>query len=740
MTREHGNIDQSLFYRDNYEHLADTLRQLDLLMQLRVMEFRQRTQTPEAKAASSQGLCIAHEFIDWLLCREDTLTSEPCEFTKLRHQIDTLQKEIDDKIAGSVDRGIFLALPYLAQMFALSAFELQTVVICLGPELHSKYDKLYAYIQDDITRKKPSVDLVLDLLCDSEASRWHARTLFSDHAPLFRAGLLHRSDDPQSVSGSSGLAQFLNLDQRILSYILGNNAVDGRLDGLVTLLSPLPTLEDVCVEPTLKTQLLHFIHRHFAEPAAPLPPMILYFQGPYGVGQRDLARGLCGQWQRPLLCLDMERLLAQEADGETLLRLVGREVRLQGAALLVDHVDAALQEDGKTKAMLKRLAQVIAEESWLTFLAGEKPWSQTECFTQAVFHAFALPVPDAAVRKAAWERALIDFVPPADIAWTGLLANQFRLTPGQIHEAATWAAHVCVMRGDSQGVTLADLFAGCRSQSNRKLAELALQIGPRYGWEDIVLPEDKLAQLREICSHVTYRYRVFGEWGFDRKLSHGKGLSVLLAGPSGTGKTMAAAIMAHALQLDLYKIDLSGVISKYIGETEKHLARIFQEAGSSNAILFFDEADALFGKRTKVSDAHDRYANIETSYLLQKMEEYDGMVILATNLRENMDEAFTRRMRFIVEFPFPDATSRQQIWQRHFPHEAPVRADIDYAWLAKQFQITGGNIKNIVLNAAFFAAEDGGVIGMEHVLCGARREFEKIGKLWNDIRFVQPKS
>jgi SpoVK/Ycf46/Vps4 family AAA+-type ATPase len=233
---------------------------------------------------------------------------------------------------------------------------------------------------------------------------------------------------------------------------------------------------------------------------------------------------------------------------------------------------------------------------------------------------------------------------------------------------------------------------------------------------------------------------VFGEWGFDRKLSHGKGLSVLFAGPSGTGKTMAAEIMARELQLDLYKIDLSGVVSKYIGETEKNLARIFQEAESSNAILFFDEADALFGKRTKISDAHDRYANIETSYLLQKMEEYEGVVILATNLRENMDEAFTRRMRFIVEFPFPDAASRQQMWQTHFPREAPLSADIDYAWLAKQFQITGGNIKNIVLSAAFFAAGDGGAIGMEHVLYGARREFEKIGKLWNDRLFVHAKS
>jgi ATP-dependent 26S proteasome regulatory subunit len=739
MTLTHGIPDQRPFYRDNYEHLADVLRRLDLLIQLHVLEFRQRTPVPALTAASTPGLYIAHERVDWLLSQEATVAPELSACTDLRQQLDALQDDIDARVAESAARGTFLALPCLAQMFALSAFELHALVICLAPELRRKYDTLYAYVQDDITRKRPSVDLVLDLLCDSEDSRWKGRTAFSDHAPLFRAGLLHRSDDPQSVAGSSGLAQFLKLDQRILHFILSNNALDGRLDGLVTLLSPLPSLEHVLVEPALKSQVLHFVHRHFAEPTAPLPPMVLYFQGAYGAGQRDLALGLCGQWDRPLLCLDMERLLAQEAHADKVLTLVGREALLQGAFLLIEHVDAAWYEDGRAKALMKRLAQVAMEHSWLTFLAGEKLWSLQGLFGQAVFHALTLPMPTVPVRQAAWERALADLTPPAEMAWAGLLANQFRLTPGQINEAVAWAAHICAMRGESPAMTLADLYAGCRAQSNRKLAELAQQIYPRYGWEDIVLPEDKLVQLREICSHVTHRYQVFGDWGFDRKLSHGKGLSVLFAGPSGTGKTMAAEIMAHALQVDLYKIDLSGVVSKYIGETEKNLAKIFQEAESSNAILFFDEADAVFGKRTKIADAHDRYANIETSYLLQKMEEYEGAVILATNLRENLDEAFTRRMRFIVEFPFPDAASRQDIWQRHFPDEAPVSADVDCAWLAKQFQITGGHIKNIVLNAAFFAAEDGGSIAMEHVLHGARREFEKIGKLWNDVRFVHSK-
>ena len=611
-------------------------------------------------------------------------------------------------------------------------------MICLAPELRRKYDTLYAYVQDDITRKRPSVDLVLDLLCASEAERWHARTVFADHAPLFRHGILHRVEDPRSPSGSSGLAQFLQLDQRMLTYILGNNHLDGRLDGYARLIAPSSSLEEVLVEPTIKTRLTHFTRQRFSQQSSAAQQLVLYFHGPYGVGKRDLALGLCAQWDCPLLYVDLELLLARETDVATGLRLAFREGRLLYAALYVDHIDALLREEGKARGWMKVLAHTAEAYGWLTFLAGEKPWSLQGVFDQESFCAVEIPMPDAPMRQAAWERAMERFMPGAERAWAGPLANQFRLTPGQIHDAAAWAEQRHAMQGGPQAITLAELYAACRSQSHHKLGELAVKVEPHYGWEDLVLPAEKLEQLKEICSQMAHRYRVFGEWGFQRKLSHGRGLSALFAGPSGTGKTMAAEVMAHALQLDLYKIDLSGVVSKYIGETEKNLARVFQEAESSNAILFFDEADALFGKRTKISDAHDRYANIETSYLLQRMEAYEGMVILATNLRENMDEAFTRRIRFIVEFPFPNATHRKLIWQTHFPREAPVGADLDYEWLAQQFQITGGNIKNVVLNAAFFAAADGGVIGMAHVLRGARREFEKIGKLWNDKLFVQP--
>ncbi len=247
-----------------------------------------------------------------------------------------------------------------------------------------------------------------------------------------------------------------------------------------------------------------------------------------------------------------------------------------------------------------------------------------------------------------------------------------------------------------------------------------------------MLPPDQMAHLREICAQAEYRNVVYGDWGFDRKLSLGKGLNMLFVGPPGTGKTMAAEVIAHGLHLDLYRIDLSQVVSKYIGESEKNLDKIFTAAEYSNSILFFDEADALFGKRSEVRDSHDRYANIEISYLLQKMEEYQGISILATNLRQNLDDAFMRRVQAVVEFPFPDEDYRCRIWNSMFPPEAPIAADVDFKLLAHEVQLAGGNIKNMALAAAFYAAGDNRAISMEHLIQAAHREHQKIGRSWNE--------
>ena len=726
----------SLVYESNYQHLEDELQKLDLMIQLRITKLRLKMQKTGIEA--NPGLSISHEEVDWLLNGDEPSVVDSLDMADIRHRLEMLQTRINQRVMVSIQHGIFLALPHLAHLFDLSSLESQAVAICLAPELHRKYDKLYAYLQDDITRMKPSVDLILELLCESQADRWQAGALLSEHSPLFGAGILHKVDGPQSPSGSSGLAQFLKLDQRMVDYILGRNSDGKGLHGLVQFFAPSPVLNSVPVDEAVKSNLLNLVQYQFTERDIHPRRLVLYLYGPYGVGKHDLALGLCGQLNCPLLYLDMEILLAHEADLGTLLRLVLREGLLSKAALYFDNVDVLLKEEGRARTLMKKVAEVVKEYGWLTFLAGEKTWLCKGMFDQAAFHSVALSIPDVTIREAVWQQVLERLVPDLDPSWAELLAAQFRLTPGQIHDAAEFAESQYAMNGRRE-ISTADLYAACRYQSNQALGELAVKIEPRYDWEDIVLPANKLTQLKEVCHQVKERYGLLKRWGFDRKLARDKGISVLFSGSSGTGKTMAAEVIAHELQLDLYKIDLSQVVSKYIGETEKNMARIFDEAETSNAILFFDEADAVFGKRTDVSDAHDRYANIETSYLLQKIEEYEGVVILATNLRSNIDDAFTRRIRLIVDFPSPDAERRMKIWKVHFPTATPMSDDIDCEFLAKEFQLEGGSIKNIVVNAAFLAYRNGGVINMEHLLHGTRLEYEKIGKLWNEPKIPEPK-
>ncbi len=305
------------------------------------------------------------------------------------------------------------------------------------------------------------------------------------------------------------------------------------------------------------------------------------------------------------------------------------------------------------------------------------------------------------------------------------IAAMFELTPGQIRDATRLAETIAIERHEDGQVTEDDIVAASQVVSGSRLAGLARKEKSDFDWNDLILPAAQTRHLQEICARHRQKTGVFDRWGFGKKLPYGRGTHAVFHGSSGTGKTMAAGIIARELKLEIYRIDLSRVVSKYIGETEKNLAKIFSEAEHTHAILFFDEADALFGKRTEVKDAHDRYANIETSYLLQEIECYPGLTILATNLQENMDKAFLRRMQFVVDFPFPDETHRRKLWTSFIPPEAPVQDDIDLGFLAKRIQMTGGSIKNIVINAAFYAHAAGEAISMRHMIRAVKREYRK---------------
>jgi SpoVK/Ycf46/Vps4 family AAA+-type ATPase len=354
------------------------------------------------------------------------------------------------------------------------------------------------------------------------------------------------------------------------------------------------------------------------------------------------------------------------------------------------------------------------------------------------FHLFRFPALPFPLRQQVWEREIDTVFNAQNGTDINALANQFVLTGGQIHDAVRSARDDLRLRGKSGALPCtADLFAAARTQSLRDLRSLAQRIEPVYSWDDLVLPLATLAQLREVSAALKNRHVVYTRCGFEEKLSLGKGLKALFAGESGTGKTMTAEVMARELGLDLYKIDLSTVVSKYIGETEKNLDRIFRAAQSSNAIIFFDEADALFGKRSEVKDAHDRYANIEVAYLLQKIEEYDGFVILATNLILNVDDAFKRRMNYTVEFPFPDEHHCELLWRGMFPPETPLAEDLDFTFLGCQFPMSGGNIKNAAVAAAFLAAAEDSTVQMRHLIQSVAREWQKLGKLPSAADFKQ---
>lgn len=728
------------FYANNRDHLQDEMAKIDMLLQLGVMKLR--NSLPRESQDTCQGLFFSDREIDDILMKNSAGpgkqgpgTGDDNRVSHLTHAIKQLQETISRKKAASLAKGIYLSMPRLSALFGLSPFEEDIILICLAPELEKKYEKLYAYLQDDMTAKKPGVALILDLLCPTPGEKEDARSWFLPRAPLFGNRILQVVEDPQDPDPSL-LSRFLKPGDRVVNFLLGIEALDKQIEPFSRLIYPQTPLSEVPLPRDLKTRLLSLIRGGLQQLNNRTDKFIFYLCGPYGSGKQSFARAMCRELKLPLVVSDVEELLARKLPFEETLGLVFREALLQPAAIYLQGFQRLWEEKENYAYHLKIAGRTIEEFSWLTFIAGEKTWQPAGLFHHHTFLEVRFPIPGYASRMESWkEKVNGKFKFSCDVDF-GEIATTFRFTPGQITDALAAAHNLALLKQpDSPEISMKELYQGCRAQCNQKLASLTQKITSQYIWKDIVLPGEALGQLQAICDRVKYRHRVFDQWGFEQKFSLGKGLNALFSGSSGTGKTMAAEIIANELQLDLYKIDLSRVVSKYIGETEKNLGKIFQEAETSNAILFFDEADALFGKRSEVKDAHDRYANIETGYLLQKMEEYEGISILATNLKKNMDDAFLRRLQFIVEFPFPDDTHRLRIWKQTFPRETPINDDIDFEFLSRRFKITGGNIKNIVLNAAFLAAANPGKVSMKHVIIAAKRELDKIGRLTTESDF-----
>lgn len=620
-------------------------------------------------------------------------------------------------------------LGWLVAAYELTLFEIDILLLALAPELDRRYEPIYAFLQDHVARRWPTVDLALHLFCTDALDRLERRIHFSSSAPLVRHGLISVIPE-QDVTARSLLSATIKIDPQIVEYLLGQDTLDTRLSNCCKIFSPSEHRSKFAY---ISKSQHHALSTVVEQAWIDEKPITVYLKGDLGVGRRALIESIAGQIHASTLAVDLRSITNNLDELTACINLAMRHAKFYDCMLYFEHADTLFAEANPQahKYLMTRLAQ----HDGIVFLAGSRPWQSIAHVPLGVTTiTFNRPTTDECMNV--WAEQLAyggNYLSSNDLT---ILASRFRLTPTQIQESVALAQSLAYQRNPQEpALALTDLFEAARAQCGHELATLAQKISPTYSWEDIVLPDDALSQLREICQRVAMQHQVLDSWGFDRKLSMGKGINVLFAGPSGAGKSMTAEIIATGLGLDLYKIELSGVVSKYIGETEKNLDKIFIAATNANAILFFDEADALFGKRSEVSDSHDRYANIEISYLLQKMEAYDGIAILATNLRQNLDDAFTRRMAFAIHFPFPDQESRRQIWAGIWPSETPLADDVDLDWLAERFKLSGGNIKNVALAAAFLAATDNSDVTMKHLQAAIRREYQKMGKVLSETEF-----
>lgn len=705
------------YFVDSQAQLIAELQRINVLIQAHIRRIRaDQTRDPQF-----QGLYISDEEIDRLSAGDQGLPEWAAEHlpSDLQRAIDLISERNSAMASASLTHGIILRLDNVIRAFGLTQFDIDVLMIAIAPELDLRYEKFYAYLQDDVTRKATTVDLTLNLLCCSIEEKLQARSRFGHQSTLLQFSLIELRE--ASHPNPSLLGRTVKADPGIVAYLLGGAIGEPRLERVARLVSPLRPFEDLLLPPETISGL-----RNFGTSSG-----LLYFHGPPGSGKKSCAEALCQERGINLLVFD-SRHTAATGDLELTIRLLLRECRLHGALLFVDGFDALLEDTRRLQ--YDSFLHAIENHPGLTILAGEQTWEPAAFLLKRPFAQVSFGTPSFEARLTLWRR----ICGGNDEVDCDAVANQFSFTGGQILEAFAAATNLAKWRGgDEVAITTADLMAACRSRSGGKLATLATQITPSCKWSDLVLPAERLRQLAEISDAVRNRARVFDSWGFGRKV-YGRGINILFSGSSGTGKTMAASAMAAELGAGLYKIDLSTVVSKYIGETEKNLSRIFLEARNSNAILFFDEADALFGKRTAVQDAHDRYANIETNYLLQKMEEHDGLAILATNLGKNMDEAFTRRLHATVEFPMPNIEDRLRIWEKVWPVETPLDPRLDLQFMAQRFEISGGNIRNIALVAAFLAAADNsGAVGMSHLIRATRLEYQKMRTVVTSLGFLE---
>ncbi|MFI9325752.1 ATP-binding protein [Kitasatospora aureofaciens] len=603
-------------------------------------------------------------------------------------------------------------LARLGADFGLLPVDLDLLLVALAPDLDTRFEQLYGYLNDDLTRRRATVALALELcgLPGAGAGRFR----FSARAPLVAGGLLEVTDPERPL-----LSRTLRVPDRVTAHLLGDDEPDDALAGLARRADP-----HTGADP----ESLDHLSAVVAAAAAAGGPVYLLDPGGQAGPSAVAALAAAG---RPPLVVDAAALAAAHPSTGTV-RVLAREARLGGVGVVLGPLDRLEPERPERAALLRDLCAQLGPVPLVVH--GPQVWDPAWARESPV--VVTVPPPDARDRAGQWARALAAGGAPPSRELTEELAEAvaaYRLDREKLERAAAVAARTAA--AERRPVRGEDLRAAVRAQNAAGLARLARRIEPAVGWADLVLPDPTAGRLRELVLRARHRDRVLGQWRMRPGGGRGNGVIALFAGESGTGKTMSAEVVAAELGMELYVVDLSTVVDKYIGETEKNLDRVFTEAAQVNAVLLFDEADALFGKRSQVKDAHDRHANVETAYLLQRMESFDGIAVLTTNLRANLDEAFTRRLDVIAEFPLPDQAQRRLLWDRCLGTRLPRGDDLDLDFCARHFELTGGSIRACAVSAAYLAAGSGAPLGMAQLVAAVVGEYRKLGRLVLESEF-----
>ncbi|GAA1519872.1 ATP-binding protein [Kribbella lupini] len=657
-----------------------------LLARLGLVEDRIRALVAERRADDPamddpfRGLYVNDELVDRLLSGQAR-----AEVVDQVAAASAVEQQADEYVA----EGNVIRLRRLASTAGLSELDTELLVIALLPDLDSRFERLYGYLNDDVTRRRPSVGLALELAGVSSMSSL-ARGRLLPGGPLVDRGLLIVEDPERPF-----LTRAIRVPDRVAAHLLGDDLPDHRLVPMLAELTAYKTDASADLGRSLAAgvRLVH-VREHEA-----------------GTGQSIAAAALAAAG-RGVVAIDLN-LMARDSDPLGLAVIAGREALLQDAGLVVGPVEALAEASLESLHRLSRWEPPVLFVGTTTW---DPRWSPETPLTVDA------PVLGAHDRIELWREHLRESDLDPEI-----LASHLALGPGQVRNVFRTAAASALLAGTA--ITADDLRRGVRAQNAAGLERLARRIEPEVGWDDLVLAPAVRRALQGLAARARHRDTVLTDWRMRRGGGRGRGVTALFAGDSGTGKTMSAEVIATELGLDLYTVNLATVVDKYVGETEKNLERIFSEAGGVNAVLFFDEADAIFGKRSDVRDAHDRYANIESAYLLQRLESFDGLAILATNLRANIDDAFTRRLDAIIDFPAPTPDLRLRLWQQCLAPPLPLGDDLELEFCAESFELAGGNIRSASVSAAYLAAESGQPVRMADLIMAVGQEYRKLGRL-----------